>query len=224
LHRRRAQAGSITPVWLALLVATLLLLIVFIDREWVNYQLKKVDQTADFAAEAGAATAEITYKLQIQGTRYRDETTPVCDPPLGPGLPASCRDENHLVPSPDTDQCTGSLHQLNGEAWRQRCHCDQAKFDGAWLCESAVVKDLPEITWPVQTEDVIQTTFAANWVDHPNSHVTLVEPYLDQQKRTVTVTVSLYISSPFGGRLWSGRVVPLRGGKAIVIVPELTLR
>jgi hypothetical protein len=221
----RRQRGSVTPVWLALVLGTLLLFIVLVDREWVTYQLNKVEQTADFAAEAGASTAEITYPVLVHGVRhhYVDETT--CEPGAQPTDPPLCTTTTiHQQRSENHDDCAGTKQQLEGAAWRQQCHCDPGPSEGAWTCLKAELSKVraPEVTFPADLDDVVMATFYANWSDHAGGRVSFtagVSP--ETATRSVRLPFKFIVSSPFGGESWLGQTRQLYG-RAIVQIPPLT--
>jgi hypothetical protein len=220
----RRQRGSITPVWLALVLGTLLLFIVLVDREWVAYQLNKVEQTADFAAEAGASLAQITYPLKVYGVRQHWEDQTTCEPPVQPSDPPLCTTTSLYQPrAEDHDDCEGDLKALQGKAWQTACHCDQAIYEGAWTCLRAALRDKPQVRFLDNLDDVVFNTFQANWTDHPGGRVSLPFPvYPDTEQRSVYLQVQFFVSSPFGGDRWLGRST-LIDGKAVVQIPPLTL-
>lgn len=209
--RRRREAGSITPIWLFLITTTLFLLILFVDREWVNYQVRKVRQTADFAAEAGAATAQITYHLQVDGQVGTPTTKQDC---------ATCPPYTYWSYQPWSTTCSGTLEQLSGTGWFSRCGCLTASDQVQIECQRA--RELsPEIQFPAVAADLTMETFAANWVDRPNSRVTLTyfHPEPERDRRLVGLFVNIRITSLFGVNWWPETNYPVWGRSTLKIPP-----
>lgn len=216
MDRRRGQAGSITPIWLFLMTTTLFLLILFVDREWVNYQVRKVRQTADFAAEAGAATAQITYHLRVDGRRGVLTDVWSCEG-------GTCLINQEWIFSPWSTTCAGGLEQLSGIGWFDRCGCSASSETVQIECRKVEQLD-PEIKFPAAAERVAMATFAANWVDRPNSRVTVKsyhpEPELD--RRLSSLFVQIRISSLFVN--WWPAAEYRVWGRSTLKIPPLQLR
>lgn len=216
MFRRRREAGSITPIWLLLITTTLFLLILFVDREWVNYQVRKANQVADFAAEAGASTAQITYILQVDGqigelTEFQECADEIC--------------QTHLdwKYHPWSTTCAGTLKELSGDGWFARCGCRSSSAEVQIECQSVEQLD-PEIRLPAAAEELTMVTFAANWIDHPNSRVTIKsyypEPTLD--RRLSSLYLKIRITSLFGGTWWPVQEYFVTG-QATLKIPPLQL-
>jgi hypothetical protein len=216
MQRRRRQAGSISVVWLFLVLTTMLLLVLFIDREWVNYQVRKARQTADFAAEAGAAAAQITYHLQVTGRQGHPESRPVegC---------ADCPPETVWVYEPWSTHCSGAEADLSGTGWLEQCGCtahsDQVDID----CRQ-VQQLTPTIDWPSDVDEIVEATFWANWVDRPNSRVIQLLPFQYERidRRLSQLYVKVRLNSLFGGGWWPA-YEPDVIGKSTLKIPPLRL-
>lgn len=216
MNRRRLQTGSITPVWLTLVTATLLLLILFVDQEWANYQIRKAQQTADFAAEAGAATAQITYRLWVEGQQGTAVSVP--DPNCVAGQP--CPLITTWTYSSWSNTCVGTLEALSGSGWMSHCGCTTASAQ--YVVQCLRVRELsPDVQWPANVDDTVTATFNANWVDRPNSRVTATYPYQDETitRRLSVLTVTLRITSLFGGTWWTVTPRPIIGLSTLKIPP-----
>lgn len=212
---RRRQAGSITPVWLTLVMATLFLLILFVDREWVNYQLRKAKQTADFAAEAGAATAQITYKLWIEGEEGHLILVP--DPNCKVG--EICDPVEQWSARPWSTTCSGTLTELTGSGWIRHCGCNIGSAQYYLTCFRP--RELsPDVQFPATADATATATFNANWVDRPNSRVTGLYPYKEPgvTRRLYRLTATLRITSLFGN-WWPAVTKPIPGASTLKIPP-----
>lgn len=218
MRPRRREAGSITPVWLTLVTATLFLLILFVDREWVNYQLRKAKQTADFAAEAGAATAQITYHISIVGEE--GDLILVPDPNCKEG--EVCDPAEQWSSRPWSTTCTGSLAELTGSGWIRHCGCNISSAQYYLTCFRP--RELtPDVQFPASANETAIATFYANWVDRPNSRVTGLYPYLEPAvtRRLYRLTAIVRITSLFGN--WWPEVTKTIPGASTLKIPPLQL-
>jgi uncharacterized protein YcfL len=197
-------------------MVTILLMMVFLDREWVNYTLQLTEQTADFAAEAGGNTHEAWATINVTYRWYWYEDVEVCDEPQADG---SCKpDMMHKEPrlfSHVWSEDVGPAKETDlQDHWTELAGCRRAAPQELVLkpekeCVAVEVdKERREVRFTPETEPVARQTFMDNWEDRSSARLVHLYVWYDSQHRSVMVTPVLAIKSLFG-LAWE-RTVPIR--------------
>lgn len=224
---RRAAAheqGSVSAVGVALLMVLLLLVVAVLDREWVNYMMKLVEQTADLAAEAGAKAHVINATVTAKRTHAVVKTKSLC---VRTDLQGKC-DLTMDVDYVDEWQHTLMTVQrpedeFDSNAWRALFECtpDDNPYTG-WACSIPHVESYT-LVFTDKTGPRARQTFERNWHDLPHARVrpefTMVSQ--DPDQRTVYVAARLEVDSLFG--LYRTETI-LLAGRSVVQGKTLTFR
>lgn len=180
------QRGSVSLVSVMLMVSTLLLMMILLDRDQVNYLIHAAEQDADFAAES--ATVNGAYQrtwgakwlLRVDGLRYYMTTQKTCNK-RAPTAPFDCiedgPDEEVLASRPDTIQAWISDDQLRSD-WKSALGCwlgNREHAAGDFVCSDAslqvrdwYVRYTPSVT------AVAVSAFKANFADLGGAHIVSV--------------------------------------------------
>jgi hypothetical protein len=224
------QRGSVSPVFITLFGVTILLMMVFLDREWLNYTLQLTEQTADFAAEAGGSTHEAWATVLVSRRQYWMEVVPVCDEYAADGTTCKVpmRDEQRLHTRERTISVGPFNEQELKENWTDQANCRRASpgelvMEPAWECRAVQIDpDLREVRFTEDTDPIAEQTFRRNWKDRGAAKLDDVWVYADASKRAVTVTAQIRVKSLFGVLPWE-RTVPVTG-KAVTQLDDLVLK
>ncbi len=221
-QRLHGERGSVSPVFLALCWIVLLLLGAFLERDWANYTMKMAEQTADFAAEAGGRTHIDWAVLKVRGRQLYTEWVTVCD--VKDEETGTCL-ESHQEPRTRHRYRTWTV-QVNvrellaaGDHWGRLVGCKRSQaWKPEFQCVEAVAIDR-YIQFPALAEEVVRTTFAANWPNRPAAKATVTDVCLNAGTREVQVTVNLRVRSLLGLIPWEEerRVT----GHAVVVLSPL---
>lgn len=220
------QRGSVSPVFLSLLSLCLLLLAVFLDREWANYMMKLAEQTADFAAEAGAKAHQSWADVEMTKRQVRHFSETYCI--------AWDEEEEELCIDTAERQWTETYwdwvradirHEelLRDQSWKERYfQCGESATYPAWECFYAQL--VGEEEWLIYTEEaepLALATFDMNW--RPRSAVTVLNRRFDPQAgaKMVRLHATLEIRSLFGMLGWRRNVEII--GAAVTQIPEIEL-
>lgn len=155
--------GSITAIWLVVIAAFFFVGVVVLEREWVNYQLRLVEQAVDLASEAGAYDHEV--QVTVSATLTRVIIVEKCEmvypePPPPPAEPfppfLDCHDEEKTETEIRTYE--GPLYEVEETKWKAHVGCD---VDG-WICSDPKVDQVCVTAGP-NYEIIATETFRANW-------------------------------------------------------------
>ncbi|HYG60782.1 MAG TPA: hypothetical protein VD902_22120 [Symbiobacteriaceae bacterium] len=163
-----SERGSVAPMFVAILVIVLTLIIAVVDREWVNYMLKLAEQTADFAAEAGASPESRDIKATVTTTRRQKHLETYCarweqDICVETGTDVVWEHQELTRTRPITDF---------EEDWREIFGCSptDSAWRPAWKCDPPKV-DAYDITFNAQSTTRAEQTLRRNWKDRPRAHL-----------------------------------------------------
>ncbi|MDF2628850.1 MAG: hypothetical protein K0R39_2681 [Symbiobacteriaceae bacterium] len=214
---RDKERGSVSPVFILILMVVMLLLGAFLDREWLNYKIHLADNIADFAAESGARTAEVWAEIRV--TKYQYWFVPV----------TVCVDEKCTVTSirMDFQSTTETKVVTDKDAeirrnWPALAECGSNAEAPNWKCTSAE-KVRQWVEYPASTKDLAEGVFRANWRDQSLARWTHLEATPRADRGLVDVEVTLEIRSVTGLVGWR-HTLTRTGSAASRIEPlELTL-
>lgn len=205
----RGERGGVSAIFVALMVAVLLLMMAILDREWLNYQLHRAEQTADFAAEAGAQSHQVWDTITVSRYHYTYIDLPLdctTDPITGV---ESCTDPSYWS-GPRFDTYTvGPAEEGDLLAnWQRQASCGNPFQESPrrYACYGVSVTDR-EVRFDEQTITVAGGTFALNWQDRPHAEALLEGVTTRAADRSVTVRVSLDLGTPFGILPWRRQAV-----------------
>lgn len=220
----RPETGSVSPAFGALLFCVLTLTMAFLDREWANYTIQVVEQTADLAAEAASRTHEIHTTITVR--RYREELHwySLC---LDPVPLAQCPPEKVIHypvryrPPAETVDLGPMREEELLTTWRDLAECPAGRTDplDGWMCES--VTDIDRmVIFPSNAETVARETFRQNWDDRPAARTAITNVSFghdgSNRYRSVNIHIDLQIESPFGLIRW-GRIRHIVGSTVVVL-------
>lgn len=214
------ERGSITPVFIALLAVVLILVMAFVDREWANYALAEAIETADFAAEAGAAVHEVYADADVRVRQYYIVDVRVCDEEN------ICHDEYNVRVQWYTIPLQHVRAEELVEHWRDLAGCRAAApgeqvFAPELECYSAeVTNEVLEFT--DETKALAERTFLQNWQQRANADAAIEEVHLNARDRIIRVDVDLTVRSLFGLLPWQRK--HLLSGAAVVQPRRVVLK
>lgn len=215
MGRRASQRGSITPVFTVLFGVVLILIMAVLDREWTNYMLKLADQTADFAAEAGAAPQHREVRLRVSTIRrqYWQESREVC---LAYDGNQVCTDRTYELDTFWREEPVTADRpvQVFRENWREVFGCTPGTEALApnWACDLPyLVEDYMLFT--VGSTYQADDTFRRNWQDKPRASLRELSVSHNAATRQIWVQGQLEVESLFG--LFGPRRIPFGGSAAV---------
>lgn len=202
----RDERGSVTPLFVAIMVIVLTLMVAVVDREWVNYMLKLAEQTADFAAEAGASPESREINVTATATRQQSYWEVVCVK-YEEGICIESwpfRRERY-----ETVTQTRPLRDFE-QNWRAVFGCSDSDnpWTPHWKCLNPQV-DAYRIVFNAASEARVMETFDRNWQDRARVSLVGGKPGLSYVIRhdatykadtaKVIVTAELQLRSLFFG-------------------------
>lgn len=215
------QEGSVAAVAVALMGVTLLLGMAVLEREWASYILRLAQETADFAAEAGARRHDTHAQMSIARYRLRTVWETVCGPDVDADGNPICRQEPETVTTWSYPVISDRETVLK-QRWRELLDCADSPGSG-WTCVGTpqVVEPVSQNRW-VQFADeageLSVRTFLANWQHRSRVEVLAVEAMPESATRSVTLFVRLRLLPvvlPFVG----AHEVWIRGRAGVQLTP-----
>ncbi|HEY3367377.1 MAG TPA: hypothetical protein VGK74_20155 [Symbiobacteriaceae bacterium] len=214
----RDERGSVSVVFIALLLVVTILMIAFLDREWANYTLKMAEDTADFAAEAGAGAHEVLDTVTVSRSHWDWDPGINCDPPDEKGN-VTCSGGWVSAPPDPPYQITRMPEDQMLETWRSLAGCGPnthwASGTGDYQCTVALTAR--QVVFIDTANDIAANVFNLNWPDKAAAQATAIADYVNFECRTVSLPVEVHMTSLFGAIPWKRTV--WQQGKAIVQLP-----
>lgn len=211
----RSQRGSVAPVFTVLVGVVLVLIMAVLDREWTNYMLKLADQTADFAAEAGAAPQHREVRLRVSTIRRQYWQVPreVC---LAYDELGVCTDLTYELDTfwRDEPVTEDRPEQEFRENWREvfGCSPDDNSLAPNWACDRPHLVENYMIFRDGSARQA-DTAFRRNWRDRPRAGLTSLGISHNAATRQIWVQGQIEVASLFG--LFAPRRMNF-GGSAVV--------
>lgn len=212
----RDQRGSVSAVFIALLIVVVLLTVAFLEREWANYILKMAEQTADFAAEAAARAHVVKDTVTVDRTHWVWVDCPldINGNPTCLGYWSPVYDQLHFDQMPE-EELLGNWSSMTG--------CGGDPFADGFRCSTLI--DERRIEFSGATDAIAEDVWTLNWPQR--AHVSAVLNQVEYSgsadgkvswSRVVYVSVDLDIGSLFGVIPWEHRV-PVTGAAAVKMRP-----
>jgi hypothetical protein len=215
----RDERGSVSPLWVALVVVVMILATAILEREWVNYKLRLASQTADFAAEAGGRAHEAWAKVTVSRYQYWWETVTDCieQDDQGGCISWETRDEYHDQRSTREITDREKIIQVN---WRALADCGTDGLAPNWQCNGnpASYENDRWVIFAAETEEASRQTFTVNWQDQNAAVVENLWVAADAGRRKVIVQVDILMRPLFGIGFWTERVT-VRGAAVVKLNP-----
>lgn len=206
----------------------ILLGVAIIDREWVNYKLKLLEQAADLAAEAGGQAHELHAKLKVTRRQFRIVPKQVCTLTNAEAVCLKWETVTEVLgPFWDYPEIEGRQRDLEGEKWKSKTRCDPTPIAPQWECTDVEILER-RLRFRPEAEQYAKNTLLTNWRDHPSARLTgqpqawqypagsLLEP-----AGTSRVTTTVRFRMLFGLAPWTSDKT-VQGG-AVVKVKEMEL-
>lgn len=213
---RKTERGSVSPVFIMVLMVVILLLGAFLDREWLYYKIHLAENIADFAAESGARTAEVWDTLEVTRYQYWYVPTPVChDPPA-----CTVRGVEMRLESDVDVQTVVAMDDEIRSHWPAIAGCGSYAEAPNWKCINVRVVER-RVEYPAGTPSLVEQVFRANWKDQPLARAFNPRVDLVAQKRMVDFHIDIEIRSVTGLIGWRHTIQ--RTGSAITRMEPLEL-
>lgn len=203
------QNGAVTAVWVALLGFVLLLGVATVEREWVNYKLRLVEEALDIAAEAGGQVHEVSATLKVVKRQWWEEEVAVC---VTVGAEGECLElGTELVtkgPIYEYPTITGLQRELEGDQWKAPANCGSDPWRPNWQCVSVEIVDR-WLTYLPPSQVIALETLQGNWENQKGARVVGTEfrQWTLQQgvdpAGVTQVTAHLQLRPVFGLLPWS---------------------
>lgn len=211
------ERGSISPVWVSMVVVVLILATAILEREWVNYKLKLAEQTADLAAEAGAHVHEASLSISVNRYQYWYTSEAYCTEMDAKWICKHWDYRDVFHSRSDTVQVSGREKDLR-QNWRGLANCGASVYAPDWMCVGTPTITGRSVTFADDAPQAVQQTFHANWIDHHAAAVPNVQVVCDGASRKVTVRVDLVLRPLFGLGVWEV-TVPVHGAAVVKLSP-----
>lgn len=167
----RDERGSVIAAGLAAATVVALLALAIIEHTWVKHVLRSAQETADFAAEAGAAVFEEYARVTVDRRElylvWWQECMPYPDHQDEEGNPI-CWWDSDTRERWSYPVVSGRVQDLQA-TWRQLFECVDDPWQG-WQCSGRPRVVSPEranrwLEYLPQTAAHAESTFRANWED-----------------------------------------------------------
>lgn len=225
----RDEQGSLSPVFIMLLVSVVLLMSVFLDREWVNYTLQMIDETADFAAESAAKSHEVLVDMTVNREYYVWHVDRGCTPPDEDGRSTCWDNSRYLGPYASAKSITAVPERELIQNVNALFECG-SPYNSSWSnlqydCRTVRItrrevtfpKDPSNPAGPELAKRLARAVFDGNWESRPNAEAWIES--IELEPRAVRIRVNVRLGSLFG-LLWD-RKLTQREGMAVVMPNEL---
>jgi hypothetical protein len=176
---RTEERGSLSVVTVCLLAVVMLVAAAIIEVTWQTYIRNTIQDTLNYAAEAGGHFRDGLARVQITRYHLYEVDREVCDGTDAKGKPV-CHIETEVRRTWSYPMITEEESALKAR-WRQLFECSDA-WTG-WECVGVPRVDRRWIEFTPTTEVKAMTTFKANWTNRPAATVTEVTatPLADSQ-------------------------------------------
>lgn len=205
----------------------ILLGVAIIDREWVNYKLKLLEQSLDLAAEAGGQDHQLHAKIQVTRRQFRIVKEKVCEETDANKVCTKWKEVQKILgPFFDYTVIEDRQRELEGVKWKDKIKCDPTPMEPQWECTEVKILER-RLTFRPQAEQYAVDTLRANWRDHPSAK--LINWYSSQYPMgsqlepagVSQVTATIRLRMLFGLAPWTADKL-IQGG-AVVKVKEMEL-
>jgi len=221
-----SERGSVSILSVYLVAITILLFMIFLDREWANYILKMTDQVADLAAEGAVRNHEVEWWVEVRGVSYYHHFQRDCleYDPEDSVAQADCIEWGpwyaELWTTFDIRNRALTTKQLTGEEWLQIVGCRNTGVQaqaGDFECHSRrLARNMVDYAWlnrefhfkfHDETVELAEEIFRANWEDRAAAQLTGMDVTVDStpDQRLITVEAEIRVASLF--KLWPAQQI-----------------
>lgn len=216
------ERGSISPVFVTLLTAVLLLFYAVLEREWFNYNLEMAIQTADFAAQVAGRAHRAYATLRVSRLQYYFEDYYICDQvdaktnacTKGHWETRTHSRWSYPVKVVPVDQLLALEDNWISlfESQRATAYAPNWQFQGVQVLSQ-------HLEYQEVAEEVARTTFISNWPGHASAEATVESVLPMSNGNAIEMVVNLRTKSLMGILPWQHQ--QLIYGRAVTVVPKV---